>query len=846
MNVVCGQCGTGYEFDDALVSERGTTVRCMQCGHQFRVHPERAKAGATERWVVRKTTGEEYIFRSLSELQRAIAHRRVLTTDSLSRDGVRFRLLSELTELESFFHAGRGAGLPSVPPGSPKPGGFARAAHDPMAITPTAAISVPMPTPRGGFATAATETMAIGQTPASGNPARQSGLTQPTGLVHPGHSQEPDGARAGAGGSGSPRRSSSSTMPVPSAPHRPASTGPNPGLPTPVVPSPAPGPSPLPGRSAGISAPVMGAPVMGAHQAKLGGAPGAGAGLPALQKPNDEKRPGPNAGQAVGNAQQLSPGRVDQTLASGVDSSGVDDRPTPAGALPRRRRQGRQSQPVEDHTLLASGVAEPSSSHLPAALAVNNEHRSGGPRWIIALVLLGGLALVAGTVGRDYFERYRESRGRVAPADTRVESFLAAGDEMFRAGDWEEARAQYEKAGALAENEPSVLQRLLQLDTARADIDWLRLRLLPKSSPDLQAVTASLQERVAKLQRRVEDLRKALTTPTPDATIAVVDALRVQGQLPAARALVQQTSGLSNEARAAYVSAMMDVSESNPDWASIVSRLKIAVSGERGLGRAQAALVYSLIGGGQFEEARQQLDVLAGFKRPSPLLPELQALLASASVPAATDNKVSAPAELVGASADSNAQPEKDSQGAGDSVLHSDDPMAEAAEARAAGELARASRLYTFALSKNPGNVAAMTGLGDVARSQGNNDIALSHYGAALRTNPNFGPAVLSCADLKWSTGDRAGAVELYRRLAGGAPARVAERIAEYENQGEKKAESPAASPPPALEQPPQPVAEVPAPPPAQPAPVVEPPTQGQPAGAAVPGPAAQNPEGQQ
>ena len=37
MDVQCERCKTEYEFDDALVSGRGTTVRCTNCGHQFKV-----------------------------------------------------------------------------------------------------------------------------------------------------------------------------------------------------------------------------------------------------------------------------------------------------------------------------------------------------------------------------------------------------------------------------------------------------------------------------------------------------------------------------------------------------------------------------------------------------------------------------------------------------------------------------------------------------------------------------------------------------------------------------------------------------------------------------------------
>ena len=39
MDVRCERCNTEYEFDDALVSERGTTVKCTNCGTCFEVCP---------------------------------------------------------------------------------------------------------------------------------------------------------------------------------------------------------------------------------------------------------------------------------------------------------------------------------------------------------------------------------------------------------------------------------------------------------------------------------------------------------------------------------------------------------------------------------------------------------------------------------------------------------------------------------------------------------------------------------------------------------------------------------------------------------------------------------------
>src|SRR6187455_536521 len=101
MDVRCNRCGTEYEFDDALVSERGTTVKCTNCGHQFKVYPGGSRAGLPERWIVRKASGRELVYTSLKDLQRAIAQRQVGPSDMLSRGGGQpLRQLGDIAELE--------------------------------------------------------------------------------------------------------------------------------------------------------------------------------------------------------------------------------------------------------------------------------------------------------------------------------------------------------------------------------------------------------------------------------------------------------------------------------------------------------------------------------------------------------------------------------------------------------------------------------------------------------------------------------------------------------------------------------------------------------------------------
>src|SRR5687767_9337227 len=182
MDVRCNRCGTEYEFDDALISERGTTVKCTNCGLQFKVYPAH-HSGGPERWVVRTTEGRELVFTSLRELQRGIADRKVGPSDMLTRGQKPPRPLSSIAELEPFFHSSRGraAAEPAVvergprtlhgvaPPansspvsamaatvaspfldelGAPEPPGPPSASDMQAESAPLDALSVPLPAPQ--------------------------------------------------------------------------------------------------------------------------------------------------------------------------------------------------------------------------------------------------------------------------------------------------------------------------------------------------------------------------------------------------------------------------------------------------------------------------------------------------------------------------------------------------------------------------------------------------------------------------------------------------------------------------------------------------------------------------
>lgn len=98
MDVQCERCRTEYDFDDALVSGRGTTVRCTNCGHQFKVRRFEGGAPAADRWSVKTVDGHELTFFSLRDLQQAISSKRVRRADVLVQGGGGPRALGSIAE----------------------------------------------------------------------------------------------------------------------------------------------------------------------------------------------------------------------------------------------------------------------------------------------------------------------------------------------------------------------------------------------------------------------------------------------------------------------------------------------------------------------------------------------------------------------------------------------------------------------------------------------------------------------------------------------------------------------------------------------------------------------------
>jgi predicted Zn finger-like uncharacterized protein len=107
MDVTCERCGTEYEFDETLLSGRGTSVKCTNCGHVFKVYPT---AGAdadrtTSVWRLKLQDDSIDMIDSLRELQRRISSGELTPENEIARGDESWKPLGSIPELDTFFQA---------------------------------------------------------------------------------------------------------------------------------------------------------------------------------------------------------------------------------------------------------------------------------------------------------------------------------------------------------------------------------------------------------------------------------------------------------------------------------------------------------------------------------------------------------------------------------------------------------------------------------------------------------------------------------------------------------------------------------------------------------------------
>ncbi len=747
MDVRCERCQTEYDFDDALVSDRGTTVKCTNCGHQFKVYPV-AGAGRPEIWVVRPASGVEVTYTALRDLQRAIAQGQVSPDDLLLPKGLPPRPLRSIAELQPFFGAHRPAGgtqrtLAGVSPPvagaephepvAPSPVGAAR--QEPFA--PSRSDRPPRPDARSGRQRTTT---APKLPPFDAKPARSTRRDSERPTVAR-QEAEPKPAAAAAAAPEAPRRS------------KPAPAAPAPEL-----------------------APARGTTTLGLAPAGLA-APGAGDSSPTAASPPapDAGEPAPHAAPDAGEPAVADPaGAVAAVRTSPPDpvspSALPEVEPTPPeraeAAVPAAYRPEEYFTPPPRELSFSGSLSEPDPRFVPPSRA--RRVRAG---WIVGIVLVGGLLLIAATIGVSLVRRLAApAPGTVAaPApssDPKVEAYLAEGRRLLAAADVDGAGAAVTKASALAESDPAVLAALAEVETVRADFVWLRLRLLdPTSTERVDATARELGQRVGRARTAV-DAAAAAPVPDPTARRLRVDLLRLDGQVAEARALVVPLAERVSEPETAYVLGALDLAEATPAFRSAAARLRVAAAAEGRLGRARAALIYALARAGDLDAARRELGLLTAATAAHPLAADLARFVDRCDV--ATE-----PGDAAVEVVDTEGLRTATATGVGPvpgGVIDFRERLQQASAALGGRDLDRAERLYRSVLAEQPNNTEALAGVAEVAR-QRNDPRAGALYDAVLAQNPSYVPAIVARADQKWAAGDVAGAIPLYQRVVAQAGA---------------------------------------------------------------------------
>jgi predicted Zn finger-like uncharacterized protein len=712
MDVRCNRCGTEYEFDDALISERGTTVKCTNCGLQFKVYPAH-HSGGPERWVVRTTEGRELVFTSLRELQRGIADRKVGPSDMLTRGQKPPRPLSSIAELEPFFQSSLGKAAPAVaadraprtlhgvaPPANSIPGSAAASTVASPFLDELGAPALP-------------DAPSLPELRAEAAPLDALSVTMPAAQAPPEARQALARLDAAAVAIGSH---------VAGVPSVPTLTG----IDVPPALTPAP---------VSVTAPLSGTMPLedyDRHRREAG-----------RSSPNSARIP-------LETMPRSSPLAARGPLESSPRSA------------PRALTDSSPRAPISSRGSFHSYDELPS----PAADRAFDARRARS-RWIVGVVAIGMVGLIGATVGRRYLAGATvPSAAPVVTSDQRVKDFLKRGNQLADEADYEAAQEELVKASALAEKDPHVLAALARLETLRADVFWLRLRLLDPTSTELVAAThRELGRRVGKA-RQAADKAFAAAPEDPVVIRARVDSMRLSGDGDKAREWIAPVSSNASQPENAFVLAALDLSDASPVWASVIDRLRTAAAGEREAGRARAALIYALARADRVADARAELTKLEAQSKPHPLLDELRGFMSRF---AATPAAAAVPSGL--AVVDPSKLPKLDTSVAAEDKPSTGVPvdfrtaLSQAATAARAGDLGRAEMLYNAALADQPGNVEALSGLGDVARRRGDAVRSAQLYDRVLTQNPSYLPAMIASADQKWASGNRAGALLLYRRI---------------------------------------------------------------------------------
>jgi predicted Zn finger-like uncharacterized protein len=787
MDVTCERCGTEYEFDETLVSDRGTTVKCTHCGHLFKVFRPGTGDGP-KTWTIRTRAGRVENLSSLRDLQRLITQGELTREDEISRSGETWKKLGDIAELVTFFAAAEASTRP------PRKDG--------------------------------TQPFTTGQraTPFARSPsARPDSASVPSPSV-------PSAPSRGSG---------SGTLKPP--PHAPPPRHPLPPKPS-VPPSAVRGTkSTLPMRSASTAPPAETNAAKPARQVQpaakrtlfgVGGQIGGAA---------DQTIPDPHAAQRAQDFDDKLSAQagMSQSSATGFDDqpTEVDDAPpatiggrtadrsvgrlehlasapesgTPMAAVPPTRAMPKMAvpepapnsaRPVYGDPAPPTAVARPAAPKPAArpaapkramyvdedaeiaARKADTHDRSPKKSRVGLYVALGGFVVLGAAVGLSW-NRIAPLLGLSDPPD-RVAEFVARGEAALALDHhdaYEEAIRELTRATAIEERDIRVLAGLSRAHGALAqELAFKTADLSARSSVDpaligeAAALRREREDNASEARRYGEDAVR-LDPNDVSAVLALADALRLTGDARGARSHLDRARTLETDAspEQLYVVSLFELPDPEGSPAAAVESARRAATAAPGMIRARLLLARALLATGDIAGARAEVNAIHSGISDHPHATYLAQAMDRGLPPAAPvveSLDAGVPDSAVDAAVDT--EPATEQQQETRPVATGDDPggapprgrdytwyVARGDELLERGDVGRARAMYEAALEVRSGGSEAETGLGYVMLETGSPSSAVRHFQAASRIG--YSGAYMGLGDAYRQMGQRDNALAAYR-----------------------------------------------------------------------------------
>lgn len=789
MDVTCERCGTVYEFDETLVSGRGTTVKCTQCNHVFKVTPPGATPSSRPGWQVRRQDGAVMEVESLKVLQRRIAQGHLSEDDTISRDGTVWKRLGDIAELQSFFETsqapvppererkqtqlGVGVAPPSEPPAGAAPpkedAGAARPA-DPDATRPADDAKATRPAASGGRQHKST---LLGMGLPGADTASTSDAPPPSPAEPPANSPSP----------------------VPSEPPEGAWTE-GPGLRGAAPPA--------AGRTAGTpSEPPEGAWAEGP------GLQGAAPGGSEAAGEKEASAPAPEAYADTLRAIENAPSSARRSMPT------VADAPRPPSGRPAAPREAGPPQPARRQPRRALYVDETDE----APPRPPRRSRNWIPFVVVLLVLAAstGVWLAWPQIGDRL--RLGEEPERIVPFLERAEAAMAED----HADAYDTAIEELIRATAIDADDARALTGL-----AHAHALWAQELLFDASDLEARAAEDPTLGGEARRARReaerhaadAERYAQSAVTQDPDdprARLVLADALRLAGDLTKAREELAQARRVfeTPPAELHRVAGLLAMAEADGDVAAAREEAEQAVEVDANLLRARLLLVRALLADQDVAAARAQVRGVMGLHPGHPRAKDLEDAIEQGVPPAAPVMEVLDGGTRSDAGADAGSAAEESEEAEEAEEAEEEDSTATTSDTSNVpagrdydwyvqrgeklieqGSVGQARRMFDAALGRRPGGPEALTGLGYVALDGGDASEAVRRFEPAARSG--HAEAHIGLGDALRRLNRPKRALRAYKdylsQRPNGAQASIARRqIAQLEaSEGGKEAEPPA------------------------------------------------------